>query len=492
MHMVPTFFKMIVTTLLLILLSSVLDASESVRSALKSNAQLLYNIKQKDVQSIKEMFKKGEIYSRLRSNNFYYAYATPDLSHKTQFVSAIGASFVYKSASLNGFDFNIALYGSQAYFNASRLGDIKYLKASKDLLSRYKYVNGGSTSLFAFGQANLRYKLSKTRLTIGRQLVESFYAKSNDTKMIPNTFDGVVLQTKDIPHTYLSLAYLTKQKLRDHEKSHSVLMYGDSNSTSGVNRAQWTQNDDSAMHKGLTYTALKAAGKPTDAPLILVDLKNDSISNLSQNYSSYLVPELLAQVMAEFNYKIKFDGFSLSPGVRYIQQFDNGAGAVGGASINLKGLSGYKNQNSLNSSMLGFRLVTRFDKFKINLAYTGVANKSDLVTPWRAFATNGYTRSMGVYNWRANVKSYRLELVYGANSKGIYKDGFIQTSVLYMNGDSAKDETDSMLYYLGYIKNLKSAPEFQYRVRLGYREFIGTSNIISSYLDSRFELDYLF
>ncbi len=490
--MIPTFFHMIITTLLLALLSSILDARESVRSALKSNGQLVYNIKQKDVQSIKGMFDEAEIYSRFRNNNFYYAYVKPDSSHETQLISAVGASFVYKSASLNGFDFNLALYGSQAYFDASRLGSISHLKPGKDVLSRYKYANGGSTSLFAFGQANMRYKLSKTQLTLGRQLVESFYAKSNDTKMIPNTFDGVVVQTKDIPNTYLSLAYLTKQKLRDHEKSHSVFMYGDSNSTSGVNRAEWTQNDDSAMHKGLTYTALKAAGKPTDAPLILVDLKNNSITNLSQNYSSYVVPELLAQVMAELNYKIDFGGFSVSPGMRYIQQFDNGAGAVGGASIKLKGLSGYKNQNSLNSSMLGLRLVTRFDKFKINLAYTGVANKSDLVTPWRAFPTNGYTRSMGVYNWRANVKSYRLELVYGANSKGMYKDGFIQTSVLYMNGDSAKDETDSMLYYLGYIKNLKSTPEFQYRVRLGYRDFIGNSEAISSYLDSRFELDYLF
>ena len=121
-----------------------------------------------------------------------------------------------------------------------------------------------------------------------------------------------------------------------------------------------------------------------------------------------------------------------------------------------------------------------------------MSDQADLVTPWRGFPTGGYTRSMGVYNWRANVKSYRLELVKGANSKGIYTSPFIQTSVLYMDGDQSKAETDSLLYYAGIIQNLPSAPQFQYRLRLGWRNFIKSTSPISDYLDSRFELDYLF
>jgi len=489
--MIVKIFKITFSILLTALLTQSLSAKETQKSAIKSNGELVYADTQKSVDSISKMFSEGDIYSRLRNNNFYFSYNTPDVKHETHLVSAIGASFVYKSASLNGFDFNLGLYGSKAYFDENGLDKISHLKSSKDTLSRYKYANGGSTSLFAFGQANINYKLSQTNFTLGRQLVETFYTRSNDTKMIPNAFDGLVVSSKDLPSSKFTLAYLAKQKLRDHEENHSVLMYGDANSTTGVNKPEWTQNDDSAMHRGLTYTALKAAGKPTDAPLIILEFQNKSLDNLKIDFSSYIVPELLSQAMGELNYKIKIGGFSITSGIRYLKQFDNGAGAVGGASLYLNN-TGYKNPNSLNSSMIGARIVTKFDKYKINLAYTGVFDEADLVTPWRGFVTGGYTRSMGMYNWRANVKSYRLELVYGANNDGIYKDGFIQTSVLYMDGDNSKTETDSIFYYFGYIKNLKPAPEFQYRLRLGYRDFIGVSSTISSYLDSRLEFDYLF
>jgi len=246
------------------------------------------------------------------------------------------------------------------------------------------------------------------------------------------------------------------------------------------------------MHRGLTYSALKAAGKPTDAPLLVLDAQNSSVKNLKLNFSSYLVPELLSQVMGEANYEMAFDGFSITPGIRYIQQFDNGAGKVGGPSLYNVGAAGYKDTNSLNAAMLGARVVTRIKDYRINLAYTGVFDKADLVTPWRGFPTGGYTRSMGMYNWRANVKSYRIELVKGANSKGIYTSPFIQTSVLYMDGDASKKETNSLFYYAGLIQNLPSAPEFQYRLRLGWRHFTSSPYPIADYLDSRFELNYLF
>ena len=438
------------------------------------------------------MFKEGAFYGRLRNNNFYFAYNTPDNNHETQLVSAIGASAVYKSAQLKGFDFTFGLYATQSFFNDNKLDAISHLKPSKDTLSRYAYVNGGSKSLYTFAQANIAYTTSKTKFTFGRQLVESFYTRSNDTKMIPNAFDGLVISSKDISNTTLQFAYLAKQKLRDHKDSHSLFMYGDANSTAGVNNPEWSENDDSAMHKGLTYTALKAAGKPVDAPLIILEGQNNSIKNLSINFSSYLVPELLSQAMGEINYAIKFNGFSITPAIRYLQQFDHGAGRVGGASIYVKGLSAYKDASSLDAQMIATRVVTTVNDYKINLAYTNILDKADLVTPWRGFPTSGYTRSMGMYNWRANTKSYRLELVKGANDKAIYTTPFIQTSVLYIDADQNKLAADSMFYYFGLIQNIPQMQSFQYRFRLGYRDFIHDNALISSYIDSRLEFNYLF
>ncbi|QOP46487.1 OprD family outer membrane porin [Sulfurimonas paralvinellae] len=476
--------------LLLFTLTASLSQAEATlpKQALKTNGQLIYQ-EQKTAEIFKEMFQQGDFYGRLRSNNFYFGYDHDDSGHESNLVSSVGASFVFRSASLNNFDFTLGLYGSQAFFSADDFkNNISFAKAAKDTFSRYKYITNGSKSLFAFGQANISYSYSKTNFRAGRQLVETFYTKSNDTKMIPNSFDGLVVSSKDIKKTKLTLAYLAKQKLRDHESAHSVLMYDDSNS---ANHSQWTGNDDSAMHKGLSYTNLKAAGKKTDAPLIILDAQNNSVKNLKINFSSYVVPSLLSQVMGELNYKIALKSFSITHSVRYIEQFDNGAGDVGGASITTD-TTGYKDPNSLNSGMIAARIVTKIDDYKLNLGYTQVLDKADLVTPWRGFPTAGYTRSMGMYNWRANVKSYRIELVKGANAKGIYTKPFLQTSVLYMDGDTNKKETDSMFYYAGIVQNIPSMQELQYRVRLGWRDFIGDSSQVSDYLDARFELNYLF
>jgi len=471
--------------------STILLASEDVqKQAIKTNGQLVYGEKTLNVDSFLKMFTEGNLYGRLRNNSFYFAYDHPDDGHDTQMISGVGTSLVYKSARYSGFDMTAGLYGSYSFFNESR-DPLGYIKAGKDTLSRSNFVNDGEKYMAVIGQANLNYRLSKTDFTLGRQLVETFYSKSNDTKMIPNTFDGFVLTTKDISKTTLKAAYLYKQKLRDHTTAHSLFMVGDSNSSSSL-KPQWSENDDSAMHKGLTYSNLKAAGKPTDAPLIVLDIVNKSIKNLKINFSSYLVPELLSQAMGELNYKVNFKSFSITPGIRYIQQFDNGAGAVGGASLRGSAGTEYTNPNSLNAKMIAARIVTKIDGYRINLGYSNILDEADLVTPWRGFPTAGYTRSMGMYNWRANTKSYRLELVKGANKTGVYKNAFIQTSILYIDGDIEKKGTKSMFYYFGIVKNLASVPEFQYRFRLGYRDFIKDSSSVSNYIDSRLEFNYLF
>lgn len=461
-----------------------------VKRALKTNGQEVYYEKPALVESISEMFSEGKYYGRLRSNTFYNDFKNEDASHSDHLISGLGGSLILKSATLNDFDFGAGFYFSQGFYDIDD-DNVANLKKGKDIISRFDYVNDNDSYMAVVGQAYLRYSgIEKTELVLGRQLVETFYTKSNDTKMIPNTFDGLVINSNAVSKTRINLAYLYEQKLRDHTSAHSVLMYGDANSTSFLN-PNWSENDDSAMHKGLTYTALKAAGKPTDAPLITGDLKNKSIKNLNLDTSFYVVPELLSQIMLEANYKINFDGFSIAPGMRYIKQFDNGAGKVGGASY-AKGLNatGYKDIDSLEAQMIAVRVVTKIQNYKINLGYTNILDEADLITPWRGFPTAGYTRSMARYNWRANTQSYRLELVRNANKKGIYKKIFTQASVLYTNSDENKGNKDELYYYLGFVQNIPALVDMQWRLRLGYVDYIKDDTFND--LDARFELNYLF
>ena len=473
----------------MLLISSLLDADEA--HILKMNYQLFYD-SPNYVQKISDMFTEGMFYGRIRSNTFLYNWEKETASQNSHIISGLGGSLIYKSATFSDIDLTAGLYYSKAFFNESS-ESVDSLKSGKDLLSRYDYINGRGRSMAVLGQAYVSYKgLPKTDIRLGRQLVETFYTKSNDTKMIPNTFDGVVLKNRSIPNTAVKIAYLTKQKLRDHTSSHSVLMYDDSNP---ANNSTWNGNDDSAMHKGLSYTNLTAAGEKTDAPLITGDINARYKENLKLDLSFYTVPDLLSQAMAEANYRAKFGNFIITPGIRYIKQFDDGAGAIGGASYSgsLAGVSGtsggYKDAASLDSQMIAARLVGIYKNYKLNLGYSYVLDEADLVTPWRGFPTKGYTRSMARYNWVANTKSYRAELTINSNQAGAYEDLVTQLSVLHTDADESKGQFDENYYYIGFIQNIPSMTDLQWRLRLGYTD---TKELYADSLDSRFEINYLF
>ena len=504
-----TKFSLVVLTLLTTL-SADEGSSTEPRIAMKTNAQLIYNDKAPVVEDILELFTEGKFYGRLRSNNFHFNWNAQNETHDIHTIAGVGTSLVYQSATWNMFDFRVGVYGSYAFFQ-DKNDPASSLKAGKDVVSRYDVINGGNRYMAVIGQSQLRYgDVKYAEVLAGRQLVETFYTKSNDTKMIPNTFDGLVINSKAIPKTAMSVAYLAQQKLRDHTTAHSVLMFGDSASDPDaatatyeyagkpvtVSSSKYSENDDAGMHKGLTYTALSAAGKPTDSPLITGDVHNKSVENLKLDGSFYVVPELLSQVMLEGNYKFKVnEKLSISPGMRYINQMDSGAGSVGGASLSGNTL-GYENKDSLNAQMIGARLVTQYENYKLNLGYTQILDEADLVTPWRGFPTSGYTRSMARYNWKANTQSARIQLERNANKSGVYKDLYIQTSILLNNGDESKNVPNSLYYYAGFVQNIPSMVEMQWRLRLGYAQYLSNGATVNfedfNNLDARLELNYFF
>lgn len=472
----------------------VVSKVELPKHALKSNYQVVYNTLPGKVDSFSDMFTQGMFYGRLRSNTFYYGWSKEGESRNSHLISGLGGSLVYKSATFKNFDFTIGLYYTRSFFDDVK-DPLNRLKPGKDTLSRYNYAKLGDESMAVVGQAYLRYTgITQTDIIMGRQLVETFYAKSNDTKMIPNTFDGVMVNTKAISDTKIDVGYLFRQKLRDHTDAHSVLRLGDSNLNSSK-LSIWSENDDTAMHKGLSHTRLVAAGIDLFEPLIVADIQNKSINNLKLNASFYAVPDLVSEVMAEVNYKIQMDGFSITPGIRYINQIDNGAGAVGGASYRgqLAGKSGavlgYKDASSLDSQMIAARVVAKHENYKLNLGYSHVFDEADLITPWRAFPTSGYTRSMARYNWMANTKSYRIEVIRNGNSKGIYKDIYTQMSILHTDADENKGYWDENYYYVGFVKNFPTLDNMQVRLRLGYND---TELLDFDSLDARFEINYQF
>ena len=224
-----------------------------------------YYILPKSVNSLGDSFRNGTVYGRLRVNNFYWDWDTETSKSKDNKSTGIGGSLIYKTAPFNGFSSTIGLYTTQnPEFNREDRTDVGFLKAGKDTLNRNDIKNGdGHYGMSVLGQAYLQYNQDKVNVKVGRQLFHSYFTKSNDTKMIPNTFDGISIENKQLSKTTLKLAYFTGQKLRDHSSSHDILAFD-----------SWNENDDSAINKSLTVDLIGDNNNLIIPSLILIKLLN--------------------------------------------------------------------------------------------------------------------------------------------------------------------------------------------------------------------------
>lgn len=468
------------------------------KRVLKNNMQEVYNTLPKSVDNVFDAFSKGEFYGRLRTNAFRWDWKN-DQANEDNKAFGIGGSMIYKTAPLYGISATAGLYYANNPFSSLREdnADVGTVKAGKDTFSRYNVKTDGDWSMAVLAQAYIQYDFSKTSFKAGRQIFESFLTKSNDTKMIPNTFEGYSLTINEIPKTTIRGAYFNSQKLRDHTTFHDVLTFKDSSGES------WNNNDDAAVHKGLSYNNLKPHGKEENE-LIIVDMKNKSVDNLVVDVTYGSVPGLLSSLTGELNYKIKLgDKLSLTPGIRHMEQFDDGAGEIGGASLSgtLAGLSGaqqgYDDAASLDSSLTMARLVLTDGIFKVLLGYSKVADKGDIVAPWRGFPTGGYTRAMAQYNWRADTETTAVDLYYDFGKANII-DGF-SALVRYaiQNFDEDKQaggvQADSNVLHIDLRKQF--TPTIDAKIRMA---FVDADDRVSggidkdSYNEYRFELNYLF
>lgn len=483
-----------------LLASSAVAEDAKPKRVLKNNMQEVYKTLPASVDNLSDAFTKGIFYGRLRTNAFRWDWKNDQVNDDNK-AFGIGGSMIYKTAPLHGLSATAGLYYANNPFSSLREdnADVGDVKAGKDTFSRYNVKTSGDWSMAVLAQAYIQYDISKTSFKVGRQIFESFLTKSNDTKMIPNTFEGYTVTMNEIPKTTIRGAYFNSQKLRDHTTFHDVLTFKDSSGES------WNNNDDAAVHKGLNYTNLSAKGKEENE-LVVVDLKNKSIDNLVVDVTYGSVPGLLSSLTGEINYKIPlFDKFSLTPGIRHMQQFDNGAGEIGGASLSGSlGVDktpttnlGYKDRFDLDSSVTMARLVLTDGILKVQVGYSAVADEADIVAPWRGFPTGGYTRAMAQYNWRANTKTTSAEVYYDFGKAKIL-DGF-SALARYAMQDFDEDkqaggvQADSNILHIDLRKQF--TPTFDAKIRMAFvdaDERVSNGVDKDSYNEYRFELNYLF
>lgn len=479
------------------LLISTADALTTDDRILKPNGMVEYTKVPGEVDSFGEIFTNGDLYGRLRSNNFWYdfdAADTPTAQDHDKF--SVGGNLTYKTAFFHGFGATAGFYGAVALGADNVEGVTNYTKTAKDLFRTRADGSEANIGVFAIGYGE--YKTHHNDLMVGRQIVDSILLSSNDAKMIPNTFQGAVLENSNIPDTKLRIGYLMSQKLRDHQNFHSIIAY-----------AKRDENDDGSANQGLTPLLIGKYGADVNPEMVFISAENKSIQNVKLTGEYIDINGFFSTIIAEANYMIPLiDGWKMTPGFRYLEQNDDGAGIIGGAAISGKFKDNYSSTNPLNytkpNSVDGRLWAARivFDKgpFSLMGGYSTVADKGDIIAPWRGFPTGGYTRAMAQTNWLANTDSWMVTTAYDFD-KGQRIPGLLCTaSFSHINIDDSKTaaasiaSSDRNIIYFDAIQTLKSLPNSEFKFRFANVDAITnlSTGVNDSYSEYRFEINYLF
>jgi hypothetical protein len=464
-----------------------LEATE-VKRTLKGNMNEVYHITPKSVTNLTDAFANGIVYGRLRANTFVWDWDSEKAGEDNK-AMGIGGSLIFKTAPLNGVSGTIGLYTSQnpEFFRQDK-DEVGKVKAGKDTFIRNDVANGdGHYGMSVLGQAFIQYNQNKTDIKVGRQMFHSVFTKSNDTKMVPNTFDGLAITNKSLPQTTIKAAYFTGQKLRDHSSSHDVLAFDG-----------WNENDDSAINKSLTVDLIG-----NDNKLIIGSATNKSIKNSKVEVSLASVPDVLTTLALEAGYKFKLaSGVTVAPSFRFMNQSDDLNNSDNKGVANLKGKTdGYSKPTSLEASATMARVDIANGPIKFRLGWSKIADDADMVAPWRGFVTGGYTRAMAQYNWYANTETYMVRADYDFDKAGMVEGltGLIRYAIQDFDDKKPGVQADSNIIHIDLVKKIASVPNLFVKTRIGLvdaddniKDINGATKTDVSYNEYRLEFNYLF
>ncbi len=230
--------------------------------------------------------------------------------------------------------------------------------------------------------------------------------------------------------------------------------------------------------------------------LAVLELDNGDKEDLSWPLNYMAVPQLVSSATLDASYKWMVGEYNVSSGLRYMHQFDHGAGEMGGANPKVNTV-GYDNPDSLNSALYGARVDVAKDAWALRIGATHIADEGDIISAWRAFPTDAFGYTLLQYNWYANTTSYVLQGDYDFKAYKLHAQ--VRYGIQDFDDTKAGVQADSDVFQLDFNKQFESIPNLYAKFRVvnvnGDTDTIamdGTPKLNPSYTDVRFELNYLF
>lgn len=357
-------------------------------------------------------FSEGKFDARLRAQYFFTDWddnSNTGRDGKDPSGFAAGGSVIFRTAPVSGFRVGAGLYTTQNPGGFTKESDGATATSAQDLFAREGSSKTYGQGYAVLAKSYLQYDISKTKIKAGRFLMTNPWITPNDTKMIPLTVEGAQIVTSEFRNSTIQFDFAKRFKER------GAAYFG--NMADGADVPHAIRNNY-ATHYNPADTS------HGEAPSVLIaGLNNKSVPGLKLQAWAMHWNNLVSQAMAEANYALEVQEVILGFGGRYVQQFDQGAGALIKPMLNHG-----DSDDSVDSSLWALRATADFRASKLLLSLSQTNSNGDMIAPWRGFLTQGYTRSMTITDWNANTKAYKAQFDYDFNEKVAGLNAFVSYS----------------------------------------------------------------
>jgi hypothetical protein len=113
---------------------------------------------------------------------------------------ALGGQFGFLTPTVNGVSVDVGFYSTNALFGEDE---------------NRAFLNAQSNGYSILGESWIAVDAGATRVTVGRQVLDTPFADTDDIAMIPNLFEGVAVTNEHFQGTTITLMHLRKWASRD-------------------------------------------------------------------------------------------------------------------------------------------------------------------------------------------------------------------------------------------------------------------------------------
>jgi len=360
--------------------------------------------------------------------------ATPDNS-----AIATGGHLKIQTAPIEGFSLGTAFYTTQGM----GLNSDDATKVNATLFDDNK--DGYSL----LGEAYLKYAKDKTTLTIGRQQIDTPLAGSDDARMLPNLFEGVVATNSDIKDTTIVAGHITKMAAGTFSNAYADAGVVNSGGALALHSG-YGLNNKSAKFMDMGEYGVGANTKGVSALAFI----NTSIPDVKLQAWDYFAHDILNALYLQADYKIPTTS-TLKPtlSAQYIKESDIGDKIAG----------------EVDSHYFGAKAGVSYNNLTADIAYSstgtssGTTTNGGIISPWGG--SPSFTQGMVTrHSFFADTNAYKLSAGYNLKDLGLnvtpsaYMASYdIGKENAYVNGTewTAKEKGFDIKYLPASVKNLE-------------------------------------